>query len=200
MLFRSVGVYPIGVSVSPDSSRIYVTNYPFGDVSVINAATNTVTATITVGEGLIGVSVSPNGSRVYVANQNSGNVSVINTATNTVIDSVAAGAAPQAFGNFIKAGSTVSTENTAPETINKNLDIKLYPNPTQGQFTLAAENNAVLENVTVVVYNLLGQVVTTQTISGRTATLDLTNQPQGMYFVQLRAANGNEVTKKIQKM
>ena len=95
---------------------------------------------------------------------------------------------------------TVSTENTAPETINQGLDIKLYPNPTQGQFTLTAENNAILENATVVIYNLLGQVVTKQIVSGRTARLDLTNQPQGMYFVQLYTKNGNEVTKKIQKM
>ena len=37
-------------------------------VSVINTATNTVSATITVGTDPYGVSVSPDGSKVYVAN------------------------------------------------------------------------------------------------------------------------------------
>ena len=38
-------------------------------VSVINTATNTVSATITVGIYPLGVSVSPDGSKVYVANE-----------------------------------------------------------------------------------------------------------------------------------
>ena len=42
--------------------------YDANTVSVINTATNTVSATITVGADPIGVSVSPDGSKVYVAN------------------------------------------------------------------------------------------------------------------------------------
>ena len=60
-------------------------------VSVINTATNTVTATITVGTYPYGVSVSPDGSKVYVANNGDGTVSVINTATNTVTATITVG-------------------------------------------------------------------------------------------------------------
>ena len=54
-------------------------------VSVIDTATNTVTATIIVGSGPIFLAISPDGSRVYVANNGNNTVSVISTATNTTI-------------------------------------------------------------------------------------------------------------------
>ena len=73
----------IGLSVNAQTA--YITNSGDSTVSVINVATNTVTATITVGTYPDGVSVSPDGSKVYVANDGDNTVSVINTATNTVI-------------------------------------------------------------------------------------------------------------------
>ncbi len=56
-------------------------------MSVIDTATNTVTATIPVGPEPYGVAVTPDGSKVYVANF-SNSVSVIATATNTVTDTI----------------------------------------------------------------------------------------------------------------
>src|SRR5262245_41592716 len=46
-----VNANPFGVSVTPDNSRIYVANADAGLVSVIDAASNTVTNTILVGDG-----------------------------------------------------------------------------------------------------------------------------------------------------
>ncbi len=107
-----VGLDPTGVAVSPDGSKVYVTNNvstvsPFGTVSVIDAATNTVSATISVGFLPEGVAVSPDGSKVYVANNSSfnpgtGTVSVIDTATNTVSATIPVGNQPIAFGVFIQ--------------------------------------------------------------------------------------------------
>jgi YVTN family beta-propeller protein len=57
-----------------------VTNETSGTVSVIDPATNTVVATVTVGAGPFGVAVSPAGpgvGDVYVANSNGTSVSVI---------------------------------------------------------------------------------------------------------------------------
>jgi YVTN family beta-propeller protein len=74
------GVGPYGVAVSPDGSKVYVTNTllnatgPRGNVSVIDTATNMVTATILVGSYPTGVAVTPDGKKVYVANLNSANV------------------------------------------------------------------------------------------------------------------------------
>jgi len=74
------------VAVSPDGSKVYVTNFNSDDVSVIATASNTVISSpIAVGSSPIGVAVTPDGSKVYVANEASNNVSVIATAGNTVI-------------------------------------------------------------------------------------------------------------------
>jgi YVTN family beta-propeller protein len=98
----TVGIEPTGVAVSPDGSKVYITNTgpadfgpsnpPGSTVSVIDTATNTVVGSpITVGQSPQGVAVSPDGSHVYVAIPNPsqsgigfGTVSVIDTATNTV--------------------------------------------------------------------------------------------------------------------
>jgi YVTN family beta-propeller protein len=67
-------------------------------VSVINTATNTVTATITVGTDAepLGVAVNPTGSEVFVADETSNTVSVINTAADTVIATIPVGSLPLA--------------------------------------------------------------------------------------------------------
>lgn len=88
-----VGYKPVGAAVSPDGSRVYVTNTcPYnsecgrnGTVSVIDATVDKVLTTIPVGSSPEGVSVSPDGTRVYVANNFDGTVSVINAATNATL-------------------------------------------------------------------------------------------------------------------
>jgi YVTN family beta-propeller protein len=83
----------IGIALTPDGSKAYVTNGLSNNVAVIDTATNTVTATVTVGSHPFGVSVTPDGSKVFVANEDSqpGSVSVIDTATNTVTATIPVG-------------------------------------------------------------------------------------------------------------
>jgi YVTN family beta-propeller protein len=74
------------VAVSPDGSKVYVTNanfFPGIGVSVIDTATNTVSAGIPL-RAVLGVAVTPDGSKVYVASGPFNAVSVIDAATNTV--------------------------------------------------------------------------------------------------------------------
>jgi YVTN family beta-propeller protein len=52
--------------------------------SVIDGATNTVTATVPVGSVPVGVGVDPSTDMIYLANSSSDSVSVIDGATNTV--------------------------------------------------------------------------------------------------------------------
>ena len=75
------------------SCSVYVANETGNSVSVIDAATNAVTATIPVGASPGGVAVSPSGT-VYVANSTGNSVSVIDAATNTVTATIAVGASP----------------------------------------------------------------------------------------------------------
>jgi YVTN family beta-propeller protein len=102
MNFRISGLLAIGAfalaglfdSAQTLAQNAYVTNRDSNTVSVIDTATNTVTATIPVGGGPIGVAVTSDGSKVYVANASSNSVSVIGTATNTVIATIPVNATP----------------------------------------------------------------------------------------------------------
>jgi len=97
---------PVGVAVTPDGSRVYVTNQLFdpasATVSVIATATNTVTAYIPVGIEASGVAITPDGRKVYVVNTRDNTVSVIATATNTVIATIPVGSNRVAFGVVIQ--------------------------------------------------------------------------------------------------
>ncbi|PYN80408.1 MAG: hypothetical protein DMD97_03510, partial [Candidatus Rokuibacteriota bacterium] len=57
----------------------YIANMGDRTVSVIDAATNTVIVTVSVGRQPYGVAVNPAGTRAYVANFGDGTVSVIDT-------------------------------------------------------------------------------------------------------------------------
>jgi len=59
--------------------------------SVIDTASNTVTATIPVGTGASGVVFSPDGTHAYVTNFSDGTISVIDTATNAVTTTITVG-------------------------------------------------------------------------------------------------------------
>ena len=80
----SVGSAPQQIAVSPDRTRIYVTNQNSNSVSVINTATNAIDgAAIAVGSKPAGVALSADGSTLYVANGDD-SVSVVDTKTRTV--------------------------------------------------------------------------------------------------------------------
>jgi len=79
-----VGIDPIWSAITPDGTRLYVTNTFSNSVSVIDTATNAVIATVPVGTRPQTLAVTPDGASVYVLNAASNNVSVIQTSTNTV--------------------------------------------------------------------------------------------------------------------
>jgi YVTN family beta-propeller protein len=66
----------------------YVGSYWDGTISVIDTATNTVTAVIPTGRYPYAVAVNPSGTRVYVTKDYYGELAVIDAATNTVLSTV----------------------------------------------------------------------------------------------------------------
>ncbi len=94
----------------------YITNGQSNTVSVIDTATNTITATVPVGTVPVGVAVNPAGTKVYVANSGSRDVSVIDTATNTVTATVLVGNDP--WGVAVNpAGTKVFVANQGSDTV-----------------------------------------------------------------------------------
>jgi YVTN family beta-propeller protein len=123
---------PWSVAVDSSTNNIYVTNWYAGikpgpnTVSVINGATDSITATIKAGRGPEGVAVDPRTDTIYVANSSDRTVSVINGATNKVRATVRVGNEPDGVAvdpstNTIyvtNAGSgTVSVINGATDKV-----------------------------------------------------------------------------------
>ncbi len=79
------GCDPQGLALTPGARFLYIANRgsrdggPGNTVSVIDTATNTLAATVTVDSGPSGIGITPNGAFVYVANQFAGTVAVIDT-------------------------------------------------------------------------------------------------------------------------
>jgi YVTN family beta-propeller protein len=85
-------------------------------VSVINADTREVTATIAVGHGPASVSVDPETDTVYAANSGSNTVSVINADTREVTATIAVGHGPASV-SVDPETDTVYAANSGSDTV-----------------------------------------------------------------------------------
>jgi uncharacterized repeat protein (TIGR03803 family) len=70
--------------------------------------------------------------------------------------------------------------------VNSNKQLAIYPNPTNGNFTIEPNSNT---KQTMQVYDVNGKLVLTQTINAKT-TIDAGNLNEGVYNISLLNANG----------
>ena len=98
------------------AATAYVANHTSGNVSVINATTNTAGTAITVGTGPYGIAITPNGATAYVTNNVSGTVTPINTATNTAGSPITVGATPEGIA-ITPNGATAYVTNNGSGTV-----------------------------------------------------------------------------------
>lgn len=114
----------------------YVANANDNTVSVIDTATNTVTATVPVGRAPVSLALPPDGNSLYVVNDGANTVSVVDTATNTVVATVPVGSAP--FGIAMSPsgasayvtnlrGNSVSVIDTATNTVTATIPVGRFP-------------------------------------------------------------------------
>jgi len=96
---------------APAAPLVYVANLGSGTVSVIDAATSTVVATIPVGSDPNGIAATSDGRTVFVSNYVSDRLTRIDTTTNAVVDSIPVGAGP--------VGLAVSPDDTTLYVANK---------------------------------------------------------------------------------
>lgn len=95
------------------------------------------------------------------------------------------------FATTVCGGAIIGTKEQTKE----NNVLNIYPNPFNTQFII---NYQPTTNTRVEVYNLLGSKVLTQQLTQSLTVLDLSNQPNGLYFVKV--SDGNEViTRKVIK-
>ena len=103
----TVGYHPTGISISPDGSTVFVGNLWSGTVSVINASTNIVTNTISVG-----IFPSSFGNFISSYTQPAGVSSIVNESENTSI-----------YPNPFTSQTTLSFSEAQTNTIVKIRDV-----------------------------------------------------------------------------
>jgi YVTN family beta-propeller protein len=77
-------VKPMGLVLSPDDKKLYVSTGRFHKVFVIDTATQKIDRSFDAGERPWGIGLSPDGKTIYTANGPAGDVSVIEAATGTI--------------------------------------------------------------------------------------------------------------------
>ena len=95
----------------------YVTNAAENTVMRIDTTTNTVAATIPVGDRPVEVVITPDGTRAYVSNYYDSTVSVIDTATNAVVGTISTGGASPAGMAITPDGTRLYVTNFDSDTI-----------------------------------------------------------------------------------
>jgi YVTN family beta-propeller protein len=150
----------------------YIANNGNDNVSVINTATNTVVATIKVGQLPGGVSLSPNSKSLYVSNYTDNSVSVINTSTNTVTATIAVDKGPHGItvspdGTRVYVVCTTSNDvsviNAATNTVIATIPVGLVPegiavSPDGSKIYVADWNDGYLWAIDAVSFNTLYKV------------------------------------------
>ena len=88
------GSRPMSVKLSPDESRLYVSNGRAGTISVFDTHSYELLDTIKVGARPWGIGVSPDGKFLFAANGPSNDVSVVDLQTNKEVSRIKAGSSP----------------------------------------------------------------------------------------------------------
>jgi YVTN family beta-propeller protein len=81
-------IKPMGLALSLDASKLYVTSGRGHKVFVVDTATNQPTGSFEVGQRPWGIALSPDGKTLFTANGPSNDVSVVDLATQTVTKKV----------------------------------------------------------------------------------------------------------------
>ena len=139
----SVGENPVGLEISADGSKLYVTSaVPSGKVQVIDVRSGSVADSIAVGHTPVAVVGSPDGKTLYVCNQFSNNIGVIDLGLKKQAATIAVTREPVAaaltsdgkflfVANHLPAGaanadyfaSVVSVIDTAAKMVSENIEL-----------------------------------------------------------------------------
>ena len=105
-------------------------------------------------------------------------------------------------GNIIRDGGFTLNVHNATTGVSENtsneIAVSIYPNPTTGIFQLAVGNGQLTSTATLSIYNVVGEKIYVKDGKQLNAstTIDLSDQPNGIYFMQLKT-EASTLTKKI---
>ncbi len=98
------------------------------------------------------------------------------------------------FGGYPPGECTAYFSPTGiTENFNPIYSYSVAPNPSEGLFTIHAEN--ALQSAPYTIYNAVGQIIYRNLIPGMEFTIDLKSEPKGIYFLNINAKKQNLNTK-----
>lgn len=97
----------------------------------------------------------------------------------------------------IDAIQFTTASSASIETVESDLTISVFPNPTSGVVSFVSSNNDALESITIV--DVTGKVVGVYTSSMASQSIDLSDLPLGVYHAKVTTASGS-VIKKLMKI
>ncbi|MES2286900.1 MAG: T9SS type A sorting domain-containing protein [Bacteroidota bacterium] len=185
-----------GVAFSSDNSKLYISE--FLNVNQINQydlsnGNNKTVISLPNNSSPKGMQLAPNG-KIYVARQDSpdylgviNNPNLAGTSANYVHNGIYLNGKTSDYGlpSFLDSYSYPNTmidcETEINEVANKNLSIKVYPNPAQQYFNIELPNQ---QKFNLFVYDITGRKVYENKNAAGSVKVDCSNFNAGIYFVQ----------------
>ena len=93
--------------------------------------------------------------------------------------------------------ASASYSNNCPNLKSKDYaidkSVKTYPNPTQDFLNVSAKSNI----ETIELHDLQGRLMLTKSLDEQTLSINITNQPKGIYLLKIKTENGVKIEKII---
>ena len=206
----AVGGTPSSITMAPNGvaylgSGGWVTSgnvlaYDASTLSVLHSADNP----IRTGTGAMDV-LADDAGHVFVAAFNEDKVDVIDTKADSVVSSYEVGDGPQSLALWKTTVSRVAEKENSEQVPARFALKQNYPNPIKAKANAVTQFSFRIpgtENVTLKIYNVLGQVVATL-VDGKLSAgshriqANLGYLSPGLYFAQLRTAQGVRTRKLV---
>jgi hypothetical protein len=147
-------------------------------------------------------------AKISVSSTGLTGVSIIGTSTASSQSSATVRVAPSLLDVGTHVLNVIATDNSSPALTNtrpitisvsscgvginklkEEKQFSIYPNPSAERFTLELQSSRLSKNTEVKIYDLLGTLVYSNTISSVKTDIDLSLMPSGIYFLRLYKDN-----------
>lgn len=187
----SVGdVAAFSPTVSPSTYTLYnsdeygcVTTKTF-TISTVNLPNVSIVSnrpgTICKGESVVLVA---SGANTYVWNTNANTFTASISPTITTTYTVTGTSNSTGCSNFATFTQTVNACTGIDEMKDGNIELSVYPNPNSGELIVYVSNFN--DKMSVEIYNNMGQLILQEKLISENSKLNLSSQPNGIYFVNV---------------
>ena len=172
------------------TSPSYTSNITYDSIVAYISTTNTYSISLTMYNApfLLPFNLPVNQTVTY-RKLNSSFISIPDITANSLADYPSSGSIT--FSNILVLGYYQNITNI--NNVNKVSTLFVFPNPNNGIFTISSKQ--VIQKIEVT--NIEGQLLLSETTAEKTHQLNLTNFPQGIYFIKVGYPNGLNITKKV---